>query len=321
MGTEIKQVKRVDILKRNLNSESVSTQISNALKNNAGPFIASVIDLFNSDTQLQECEPNALINEALKAAVLQLPINKSLGFAYIVPFNCKVKEEQVNQTTGALTVVDKWKKVPTFIIGWKGFVQLAMRTGFYKFLNADVVYEGEIGSVNKLTGGIDFGGTKTSDKIVGYFCYFELINGFSKTLYMTVEEMAKYAKKYSKGLAKTVTVQQLIALANSEPSGGIGWTGNFQEMALKTVVRRLLSKYGYLSIEMSNALSTDTEEGGETQPPVNNGMQDINPQDVPFSEVKEGTQEKDTTSEGPGNQEASEEKIPGTTPFSRQSKN
>ena len=149
---------------------------------------------------------------------------------------------------------------PTFIPGYKGYIQLAMRTGQYKTINADFVHEGELCKVNKLTGEIQFNGEKKSDKIVGYFCYFELLNGFSKTLYMTVEEMAKYAKRYSPSIGYKTTIEQLADKANdSIAAKKVGWEGNFNDMALKTVIRRLLSKYGYLSVEMQNALSGDME--------------------------------------------------------------
>lgn len=111
---------------------------------------------------------------------------------------------------------------------------------------------------DKLTGEISFDGEKTSEKVVGYFAYFELTNGFSKTLYMTLDEMAKHAKRFSPSIKgdKKVTIDTLKALAGKD-SFGLGWTGDFDSMALKTVLRNLLSKYGYLSIEMQNALSGD----------------------------------------------------------------
>lgn len=192
--------KKVDVLKSMLNAPSVVEQFQNALAKNAPTFIASVIDLYNGDNKLQLCEPKQVVMEALKAAVLHLPINKSLGFAYIIPFQNSKKDDKGN-----------WIKVyePVFQMGYKGFIQLAMRTGQYRTINADVVYEGELRKANKLTGEIAFDGEKKSDKVVGYFCYFELLNGFSKTLYMTVEQMAEHAKRYSKGLKKETTVESL----------------------------------------------------------------------------------------------------------------
>ena len=246
-------VKKIDVLKNMLKAPSVVEQFQNAVSKNASTFIASIIDLYNTDSNLQKCEPKAVIMEALKAAVLKLPINKALGYAYVIPFNNSKKDDKGN-----------WYKVmePTFQLGYKGYIQLAMRTGQYRTINADVVYEGELRKVNKLTGEIRFDGEKKSDNIIGYFCYFELINGFSKTLYMTTEQMAEHAKLFSKGIKKETTVENLLNLAKlpmDVNSKAVGWTGNFHAMAVKTVIRNLLSKYGYLSIEMQNAIADDME--------------------------------------------------------------
>lgn len=253
----VKQERPVDLLKTTINAPSVQEQFKNALGEHKDTFVASLIDLYTGDKSLQTCKPSAIIIEALRAATLRLPLNKALGFAYIVVYNNSVKV--TNEQTGR----EEWIKVPTptFIPGYKGYIQLAMRTGQYRTINADVVYEGEVRKVNKLTGEIAFDGEKTSDKIIGYFCYFELLNGFSKTLYVTVEDMAAYAKRYSPSVKKETTVAQLIAKANDGIIGKkVGWEGNFNDMALKTVIRRLLSKYGYLSVEMQNAMAHDVED-------------------------------------------------------------
>lgn len=251
-----KQDRPVDLLKATINAPSIQEQFKNALGEHKDTFVASLIDLYTGDKSLQTCKPSAIIIEALRAATLRLPLNKALGFAYIVVYNNSVKV--TNEQTGR----EEWIKVPTptFIPGYKGYIQLAMRTGQYRTINADVVYEGEVRKVNKLTGEIAFDGEKTSDKIIGYFCYFELLNGFSKTLYVTVEDMAAYAKRYSPSVKKETTVAQLIAKANDGIIGKkVGWEGNFNDMALKTVIRRLL-KYGYLSVEMQNAMAHDVED-------------------------------------------------------------
>ena len=251
-------------LKNVLNTDSVKEQFKNALGKNADTFIASVIDLFNSDSKLRECNPNQVVMEALKAAVLHLPINKSLGFAYIIPYyNSYPKKDEYGRDMIGQDGKKIWEKKlePTFQLGYKGYIQLAMRTGQYRTLNADVVYEGEVRKVSKLTGEIAFDGDKKSDKVIGYFCYFELLNGFAKTLYMTVDQMANHAKRYSKGLKKEVTVDQLKALADlpvsTDDNKTVGWLGNFHSMGVKTVVRNLLSKFGYLSVEMQTAIADD----------------------------------------------------------------
>ncbi|MCJ7821270.1 MAG: recombinase RecT, partial [Bacteroidales bacterium] len=103
-----------------------------------------------------------------------------------------------------------------------------------------------------------FRDNRESDEVIGYFAHFELLNGFSKTLYTDLETMAKHAKRFAASIKadKAVTIQSLMALAGKDPVG-LGWTGGFDGMALKTVLRNLLSKYGYLSIEMQTALTSD----------------------------------------------------------------
>ena len=225
------------VLGNMLAGKAVKQLFENALGNNAGAFTASLLEVFSNDKALQACQPADIIKEAQKAASLNLPINKSLGFAYIIPYKGK----------------------PSFQIGYKGLIQLALRTGYYKNINADVVYEGELGQKNKLTGEIDLTGTKKSDKVIGYFAYIEFLNGFSKTLYMTVEEMAKHAVTYSKG--NKHPEDKLIARAGKPSlSGSVGWFGAFDEMAKKTALRLLIGKYGYLSVELQTAVASEAEQ-------------------------------------------------------------
>lgn len=305
-GAVAEQRKPVDVLKSIMNAESVQQQFKNALGKNAGTFVASVIDLYNGDTGLQQCQPKQVVMEALKAAVLHLPINKALGYAYVIPFK---NTKKVN---------GQWVKVyePVFQMGYKGYIQLAMRTGQYRTINADAVYEGELRKVNKLTGEIAFDGERTSDKVVGYFCYFELLNGFSKTLYMTVEQMANHAKRYSKGLVQyddagnkvDVTVDSLVALADlpmAPDSKTVGWLGNFHGMAIKTVIRNLLSKYGYLSVEMQDAISNDYEgddvtDGRDTLIQNNANAHTVDMGDVDYQDVEDAKQLPGGEMEDPG---------------------
>ena len=282
-GAIARQSRPVDILKSMLKADSVQEQFTNALGKHRDAFIASVIDLYTSDKALQTCKPQDVIAQALKAASMQLPINKALGFAYIVVYNnsVKVKDENGN---------DQWVKVPTptFIPGYKGYIQLAMRTGQYRYINADFVYEGELRTVNRLTGEVALDGERKSDKIVGYFGYIELLNGFSKTLYMSVDDMAKYAKRYAPSLGKGTTIEALIKLANTEQSGKqVGWLGNFNDMALKTVIRRLLSKYGYLSVEMQGAVADDIAVNEQRNDLLaeNANSVDFNANEVEFEEI------------------------------------
>lgn len=240
-----------------LNNTAMRKQFENALKQNAPTFIASILELFSTDSKLQLCDPTQVVKEAMKAAVLRLPINKALGQAYIIAYNNTVTDEHGNK-------VKRYE--PTFQIGYKGLYQLAMRTGQYRIINADVVYEGELRKKSKLTGEIDLDGEQKSETVIGYFAYIELLNGYHKALYMSVEDVAKHAKRYSKALmwSKDVTVESLMELAKLPvvaDSGSLGWLGNFHGMAIKTVLRNLLSKYGYLTVELQEALESDETTG------------------------------------------------------------
>jgi recombination protein RecT len=165
-----------------------------------------------------------IISAAAVAASLDLPVNPSLGFAHIVPYKDN-KEGRV---------------IAQFQLGWRGFNQLAMRSGQYKTMNVTQVYEGELIKYNRITGDMEFNlEGKTSDVVVGYVAYFKLLNGFEKYWYMTKEEAQKHGKRYSK----------------SYESGQ--WTKDFDAMAKKTVIKMLLSKFGILSIEMQKAIETD----------------------------------------------------------------
>ena len=248
----------VAAFKKTAESSYYQQQLKNVLKENAGTFAASLMELVTGDEKLLACDSKLLMAEAMKAASLKLPLNKQLGYAYIVPYG----------------------KTPTMIIGYKGLYQLAIRSGLYKNINADVVYEGEYQGYDKITGELHLDGEKISDKPVGYFAYFELTNGFKKMMYMSVDDMASYCKKYSATMKSCkMSNEELAELAEKQakqgPGNSVGWYGNFNDMATKTVLRRLLSKYGYLSIEMQNAMSVDEAETAEEH------------RDAEFAEAKE----------------------------------
>lgn len=202
-----------------LNNETIQQKFRSILEENAGAFMASIIELYQSDSALQRCDPNKVILEALKAATLKLPINKQLGFAYIIPYG----------------------NVPTFQMGYKGYIQLAQRSGQYRHINADLVYEGEQVAYNRITGMLEITGTAKSENPIGYFAYFQLLNGFEKCVYWTREKVEAHAKRYSKAWSK-----------QDSP-----WHTNFDAMALKTVIRNIISKYGVMSVEFANAIVND----------------------------------------------------------------
>lgn len=205
-----------------LETPAFKKKFEEMLGKKAAGFISSIIAVTNSSNYLMKADPATVIGAAAQAAMLDLPINQSLGFAYIVPY----------------------KGAAQFQLGYKGYIQLAQRSGQYADIGAKTVYEGELEYENRLLDKFRFG-ERTSDKVIGYLAYFRLTNGFEKMLYMTLDEMQAHAKKYSKNY-----------------KGGTDTWGlaDFDVMAEKTVLKRLLSKYGPLSIEsiqMSQALAND----------------------------------------------------------------
>ena len=203
-----------------LQREDIRQRFADVLGAKAPAFMTSVLSTVNTNTNLAKCSANGIIAAAMIAAALDLPVDPNLGFSYIVPYGNQAQLQ----------------------IGAKGFVQLAMRSGLYRTMNVSEVYEGQIKNHNPLTGKMELG-EKASDKVIGYVAYFELLTGFEKYLFMTTAEIEAHAKKYS----KTYSFR-----------GGV-WQTNFHGMAMKTVLKRLLSKYGPLSIDarMQSAVNAD----------------------------------------------------------------
>lgn len=214
--------KEAKTLKGMLESPSYKKKFEEMLGKKAAGFMSSIIAVTNNNNYLMKADPATVIGAAAQAAMLDLPINQSLGFAYIVPY----------------------KGAAQFQLGYKGYIQLAQRSGQYVDIGAKTVYEGELEYENRLLDKFKFG-NRTGDKVIGYLAYFRLTNGFEKMLFMTLDEMQAHAKKYSQNY-----------------KGGTDKWGlaDFNVMAEKTVLKRLLSKFGPLSIEsvqMSQALSND----------------------------------------------------------------
>lgn len=233
-----------------MNNSYYQSLLQNTMKENKGAFTTSLMELFTSDPQLMQCDPNALMGEAVKAAGLRLPINKQLGQAYIVVFKNKDK------ATGQLV------HTPTLIIGTKGYINLALRTNKYININKGTVYEGEFQGFDKVTGSLDISGEKLSDVPVGYFAYFKQKSGFEKIMYMTIDDVCKFAKTYAPTVKfSKITWQELKELAIKQSvegeGGGLGWFAGFQDMAEKTVLRQLLSSWGELSVDAEQVINAD----------------------------------------------------------------
>lgn len=226
-GIELKKntitaAKEAKTLKGMLEMPAYKNKFNEMLGKKAAGFMSSIIAVTNNNKYLAKANPATVIGAAAQAAMLDLPINQSLGFAYIVPYGNEAQ----------------------FQLGYKGYIQLAQRSGQYVDIGAKTVYEGELEYENRLLDKFKFG-ERTGDKVIGYLAYFRLTNGFEKMLFMELDEMIAHAKKYSKNY-----------------KGGTDKWGltDFNTMAEKTVLKRLLSKYGPLSIEsiqMSQALAND----------------------------------------------------------------
>jgi recombination protein RecT len=212
--------------KQYFNNENVKAKFQELLGKKAPAFITSVLQIVNNNNLLINADPASVFNAAATAATLDLPINNNLGFAYIIPYNVKQKE-------------GGYKTLAQFQLGYKGFIQLAQRSGQFKTISATAIYEGQIIKNNPLTGyEFDFE-IQPSGNPIGYAGYFKLVNGFEATLYMTKKELETHGRKYSKKFA-----------------GGV-WETEFDAMAKKTLIKLLLSRYAPLSIEMQTAITTD----------------------------------------------------------------
>jgi recombination protein RecT len=210
----------------------VNKKFAELLGKRSSAFVASVLQLAHSNDKLQHADPISVYQGAVMAATLDLPLNNNLGFAYLVPYNNRQQD-------------GSFKVVAQFQIGYKGFIQLAQRSGQFKTISAKPVYDGQIVNDEGFEGfAFNWPGRK-SDKVIGYAAHFSLINGFEKTLYMTVEELKAHGLRFSQ------------SYSNQKTKANSLWEKDFESMAIKTVLKLLLSKYGPLSIEMQSAVLAD----------------------------------------------------------------
>lgn len=223
------------------NNTNVQAKFEKLLGEKAQGFISSVLQTVNSNTLLQKADPNTVLTAAATAASLDLPINQSLGFAWIVPYKGKAQ----------------------FQMGWKGFVQLALRTGQYRAINVIEVYENQFISFNTLTEDLNADFSKEGKgSVVGYAAYLSLVNGFQKTTYWSKEKVTAHAKKYSQAYGT-----QYSPWSSAD---------TFDAMAKKTVLKNTLNKWGIMSIEMQTATITDQAViQGDNTVYIDNGRQTI----------------------------------------------
>lgn len=222
-------------IKNLLAKNEVKSRFKNILgEQKSNIFMASIVNAVSSNTALQKCNPSSIMSAAFIAASFDLPIDQNLGFSAIVPYKDKAQ----------------------FQIMYKGFIQLAIRTGQYKAINASEVYSDEIKTYNPITKEVvfvdDFKQTShrsndDKDMIIGFYAYFELLNGFRQPFFMTTEEVTNHAKNYSKAYQHDLREKKQTST----------WTTDFTQMGIKTVIKLLLSKWGILSTEIQKAISED----------------------------------------------------------------
>lgn len=218
-----------------LDREGMRKRFDELLGDRSAQFISSIVSLVNADANLQKAfhqAPMTVIQAALKAATYDLPIDPNLGYAYIVPYNNSVKGPDGSYSK---------RMEATFILGYKGMHQMALRTGAYKTINVLDVREGELKHYDRLTEEVEFDFVEDDElreslPIIGYAGYYKLMNGTQKTIYMTRKQVEAHEKKNRKG--------QYMSK---------GWKDDFDSMALKTVYRRLIGKWGLMSIDYRTA--------------------------------------------------------------------
>ena len=211
--------------KQFFNSPAVKQKFSEVVNGNGQQFVASLLSVVTNNNLLAKATNESIMTAAMKAAVLNLPIEPSLGYAYIVPY----------------------KNQAQFQIGYKGLIQLAQRSGQVTRLNAGEVYESQYKGFNPLTEDLEVDMTaipKEKEKVVGYFAFMRLANGFEKTVFWTKERVQAHGKKYSQSFSSKYSP----------------WQSDFDAMARKTVLKHMLSTYAPLSTELQEAIVADNED-------------------------------------------------------------
>ncbi|KKC16969.1 recombinase RecT [Streptococcus dysgalactiae] len=212
--------------KQFFNAPTIQKAFDDVWKGAGTQFAVSILSVLQGSQSLKSASNESIYAAAMKAAVLNLPIEPSLGRAYLVPYKGQAQ----------------------FQLGYKGLIELAQRSGQYKNINAGIVYKSQLISYNPLFEELLLDFSKPQDEIVGYFAAFKLLNGFEKVSFWTVEKVTAHGKKFSKSFA-------------SGP-----WKTDFDAMAQKTILKDILSKYGPLSVEMQKAIEEDNQDSTLSTP-------------------------------------------------------
>ena len=222
------------------NSPAVKSKLSEVVSGKSDQFIASLLSIVNNNKLLSNADNNSILTAAMKAATLNLPIEPSLGFAYIVPY----------------------KRQAQFQLGYKGLIQLAIRSGQVKNINSGVIYKAQFKSYDPLFETLEVDFSQPEDEVAGYFATLELLNGFKKLIYWTKERAYNHGKRFAKSF------------------GNSPWQTDFDAMAQKTLLKQIISKYAPLSTELQEAITADNETEDEKAAPI-----DVTPQEESLSDL------------------------------------
>lgn len=221
------------LFNQTITAPQTQNYLAQVLGEKRSSFVNNLTALVANNKNLQECEPLSVMYAGIKATALDLPLDPNLGFAYVIPY----KNNKENKTEAQ------------FQIGYKGFIQLAIRSGQFKTINVTEVKEGELIDEDLVTGEIRFKRAENRENLTttGYVAFFRLTNGFEKMLYMSREQVEAHAKKYS----QTYSSNKRYVREQSK------WTTDFDVMAKKTALKLLLSRFAPLSVEMRDAITAD----------------------------------------------------------------
>ncbi len=229
-----------------LTGSKMQEYLVSVIGSNKDRFVTNLVSAVNQNKALQSCTNQSLVSGALVATTLNLSLNSSFGYAHLVPFKNKKTDTFEAQ----------------FQIGYKGYIQLAMRTGEYQRLNAVPIHKSQFRGWNALTEELELNAFDNmgDDEIIGYVAYFRLNNGFEKTIFWSQDKMLKHADKFSQAFSLLAydKLQKGEVPEKEMYKYSSFWYKDFSEMALKTVLRQILSKYGILSEEMQKAYESDS---------------------------------------------------------------
>lgn len=275
-----------------LNQDAVKNQVQQAVGKNSMRFASSVISAVTVNPALKECDNNTILSAALLGESLNLSPSPQLGQYYMVPFENKKKGVKEAQ----------------FILGYKGYVQLAIRSGYYRKINVLPIKEGELVRFNPLEEEIEVNliedeETRENAKTIGYYAMFEYLNGFRKAIYWTKKKMLAHADQYSQAFSVSCSTihtkygdKKKVSFADYEAGKydskdewmySSFWYKDFDAMACKTMIRQLISKWGIMSIEMQEAYDKDSAVIREDGTPdyVDNEPEDIIEQEPEVKDV------------------------------------